>query len=462
MWDFLKARGYVEESSEEQEEVHRTWFEGISDLWNEGIDTLVVKIKYLVDLRAHPGSTYNSTARGAVEGTGGTVGVTDGTGEVTGGTVGVTDGTAEVTGGTVGVTDGTGEVTGGTVGVTDGTGEVTGGTVGVTDGTAEDTDGVSEFTVGTAEVTGTGEVTGGTAGVTDGTAEDTDGVSEFTVGTAGVTGTGDVTGGTAGVTDRVTGTAEITGDALNSTSTLGDIVTTTASNGVATTAFNGAPVELADRAADRVTASGDVDVHSRAERLVSVLYGATLSHLDCIAYLLVVLNVLQNSSVLSLVYAVFMYLWGLGPWPNPSWRSRSFWRGMMLFAMLVICAKYIILLTTPQSYWMDQGFNPKAGLYLPLILFGIHYDYSPLHNIVWDVLLLTAIVVHQAYLKVTLCVCVCACVCVCVCVYICVCVRLCVCVGGRVHVCRCAHTRNPSPSKSTLPYYPIEQWTVER
>ncbi|KAL5467228.1 hypothetical protein EMCRGX_G031428 [Ephydatia muelleri] len=93
---FLKAHGYVEEG-EDREEVHETWLDEMKALWLQGFDVLLMKAKYLVDLRADRATGDAATvARIACDTTTGTIGVTSGTAGVTSGTAGVTRGT-EVT-----------------------------------------------------------------------------------------------------------------------------------------------------------------------------------------------------------------------------------------------------------------------------------------------------------------------------------------------------------------------------
>ena len=398
--------------------------------------------------------------------TSGTAGVTNGTAEITSGTAGVTSGTAEITSGTAGITSGTAGVTSGTAGVTTGTAGVTNGTAGVTIGTAGVTNGTAGVTNGTAGVTsGTAGVTSGTAGVTTGTAGVTNGTAGVTIGTAGVTnGTAGVTNGTAGVTSGTagitSGTAGITsGTAYTdihvaeiSTGTLRDAIgaaentvgisaaftpdattTTTIHGTVATTEFHVTLEVLGPVSGSSNIATGDRDVTGlpRTSQLISVLYEAILSHMDCIAYFLIVVNVLQNGSVFSLFYLALMFIWGLGPWPNPSWKSRAFWTALQLYAGMVITIKYAMLFWTSDSYWIGAGFGAKDGLYFPLILFGIRYDYSPLRVIVWDVVILVAIISHQTYLKV-----------------------------GLIHM----ETHHLIPILPFHPFYQllIEPWTVER
>ena len=335
---FLKAHGYVEEG-EDREEVHETWLDEMKALWLQGFDVLMMKAKYLVDLRAD---------------------------RATGDTATVARMTCDTTTDTAGVTSGTAGVTSGTAGVTSGTAGVTSGTAGVTSGTAETNTGITNITAcSTATADTLAEITIGTPSEAFGTAANIAGMSgPFTLGTTSPT-------------------------------------TTKTNDRVATTEFDGTPRVLEPVTGSNI-ATGDRDTTGLGRTRQFVLYDAILSHVDYIIYFLVVINVLQNGSVFSLFYMALVFIWGLGPWPNPSWKSRAFWTVLLLYAMLVVTIKYVILFWTSDSYWIRAGFGAKDGLYFPLILFGIRYDYSPLHVIVWDVMVLVAILAHQTYLKVCL------------------------------------------------------------
>ena len=488
---FFRVHGYIEDGDhEEQVEVPETWFEEITALWNEGFDAMMMKLKYFISFRVIVRHTAYGDITGANVGTtgaiGGTTGAISGTTVAIGDTTGAIGGTTGAIGGTTGAIGGTtgaiGSTTGaisgttGAIGGTTGAIEDTTGAIGGTTGAIGGTTGAIGGTTGaiggttgaigstTGAIVGTTGAIGGTTGAigaTTGTIGGTTGAIGGTTGAIGSTtgaivGTTGAIGGTTGAIGATTGTIGGTTGAIGSTTgaiggttgaiggttgaiggttgtigatcttgAIGGSITTTEGSILATTEFGGSPARLGTD--DVITTGRGTNAGGRTQQLAFILYDATLSHMDCIAYSLVVLNVLQNGSVLSLVYVALMFLWGLGPWTNPSWKSRTFWIVMMLYTMVVISVKYIILFWTSDTYWIKIGLNPKDGLYLPLILFGIRYDYSPLYDIVWDMLLLVAIIIHQTYLKVsvvTVCVrvCVCACMCVCVCTCVCVCV----------------------------------------
>lgn len=130
------------------------------------------------------------------------------------------------------------------------------------------------------------------------------------------------------------------------------------------------------------------------KRFAVAVYYAFLSHSEYLPYFLVILNVILNGSVISLVYPVLMFLWGLLSIP---WPSRAFWLVMVFYTMLVILIKYSFQFYEI-DYW-EEEYSPDEGLYPPHVL-GIEYHDNILSNLVWDILLLIALVFHRELLKV--------------------------------------------------------------
>ena len=108
----------------------------------------------------------------------------------------------------------------------------------------------------------------------------------------------------------------------------------------------------------------------RPIQFLIALYYATVANTEYICYFFIILNVINNGSLVSLVYAALMFLWGLlsVPWP-----TRRFWLTLMFYTMFVILVKYGV-----QFYvvnWIYDDFS-----------FGV---------IVWDILLLISIFYHR-------------------------------------------------------------------
>ena len=189
---------------------------------------------------------------------------------------------------------------------------------------------------------------------------------------------------------------------------------------------------------------------NKIRQLLVALYYCFLAHSEFVVYFLIILNVLLNGSVLSLVYAFLMFSWGLLSFP---WPTRKFWIVLTFYTMFVILIRYAFQFKNADTKdscldkYVDQGRCPTQ-------IVGIHYYGRDFYShVVWDFILLMAVFVHTALLKVGHCcrtglcvfvccvhMCVCLCVCLCVCACVCVlcvcalCVCLCLSDGGSIFV----------------------------
>lgn len=130
----------------------------------------------------------------------------------------------------------------------------------------------------------------------------------------------------------------------------------------------------------------------RPLQFVIALYYAALANTEYVCYFLIVINVIVNGSVLSLVYAGLMFLWGLLSIP---WPTKRFWLTLMFYTMSVIMVKYGF-----QFQAIDWPGEVNEGLYLPHVL-GIDKRDDFLDNIVWDILLLISLFFHRSLLIVS-------------------------------------------------------------
>ena len=129
----------------------------------------------------------------------------------------------------------------------------------------------------------------------------------------------------------------------------------------------------------------------RMSRLFRAIYYVLLSRSDFVVYFLIILNVILNGSLLSLLFAMLLYGWGLlsTPWP-----SKRFWLTLIFYSMVMIVIKYC-------SQFSEIKFSGDKGdgLYLP-DLFGIGKEDDFLLNAMWDMWLLIALLINRALLKV--------------------------------------------------------------
>ncbi|XP_065913837.1 piezo-type mechanosensitive ion channel component 1-like isoform X3 [Dysidea avara] len=130
-------------------------------------------------------------------------------------------------------------------------------------------------------------------------------------------------------------------------------------------------------------------VVNRPLQFLIALYYAAVANTEYICYFFIVMNVIVNGSVLSLIYAALMFLWGLLSIP---WPTRRFWLVLMFYTMFVILVKYSF-----QFAAIDWPINENSGLYWPHIL-GVEKRNGFLGNVVWDLLLLISLFFHRSLL----------------------------------------------------------------
>ena len=131
---------------------------------------------------------------------------------------------------------------------------------------------------------------------------------------------------------------------------------------------------------------------SRLRRLSSAIYYFLLAHSDYPVFFFIILNIVLNGTVLSLVYAILLYSWGLLSIP---WPTRKFWLSLIFYTMSVLVIKYAFQFHDI-PYW-SENFTPDSGLYPPRVL-GILHQKNFFTNAVWDILLLIALLLHRGLL----------------------------------------------------------------
>ena len=131
---------------------------------------------------------------------------------------------------------------------------------------------------------------------------------------------------------------------------------------------------------------------SRIRRLSTAIYYFLLAHSDYPVFFFIILNVILNGNVLSLVYVILLYTWGLLSIP---WPTKKFWLILIFYTMSVLLIKYAFQFHEI-PYW-ETKFDPNSGLYPPLVLGILHRD-NFFTNAVWDILLLIALLLHRGLL----------------------------------------------------------------
>ena len=135
---------------------------------------------------------------------------------------------------------------------------------------------------------------------------------------------------------------------------------------------------------------------TRPRRLLTALYYMFLSHSDYLVFFLLILNIILNGSILSLMYALLLFSWGLLSIP---WPTKRFWISLILYTMLVLIVKYAFQFYDIDAVFWSTRFDNSTGLYPPRII-GILHRENFLANAVWDVLLLISILLHRSLLRV--------------------------------------------------------------
>ena len=133
---------------------------------------------------------------------------------------------------------------------------------------------------------------------------------------------------------------------------------------------------------------------TRPLQFIKASYNAAVANTEYICYFFIVMNVIVNGSVLALIYATLMFLWGLLSIP---WPTRRFWLTLMFYTMFVILVKYAF-----QFESIDWPINDNSGLYWPHVL-GVEKRNGFLSNVVWDILLLISLFFHRSLLIVSTC-----------------------------------------------------------
>ena len=129
----------------------------------------------------------------------------------------------------------------------------------------------------------------------------------------------------------------------------------------------------------------------RFKRLGRALYYVFLSNNQYVPFFFIILNIIINGSLLSLIYAVLLFGWGLlsVPWP-----SKRFWLSLIFYTMFVLVVKYGFQFHAI-SFW--SNFDDSSGLYPPRLI-GIEKREDFLANAVVDILLLMFLLIHRGLL----------------------------------------------------------------
>ena len=137
-------------------------------------------------------------------------------------------------------------------------------------------------------------------------------------------------------------------------------------------------------------------ISSKIVRLIRAVYYFLIANTAYVCYFFVIMNIIFNGSVLSLVYAIIMFYWGLLTIPYP---TQRFWLAMILYTMLVVLVKYGFQFP---EYSPEQLSDLEMTSGLPVLqVLGIQKADNFLSIAVWDILLLLSLILHRALLQVS-------------------------------------------------------------
>ena len=131
----------------------------------------------------------------------------------------------------------------------------------------------------------------------------------------------------------------------------------------------------------------------RAKKLMYATYYWFLSHFEFVVFFLVILVVLRTGSLISLIYAAVVFVWGLLSIP---WPSKRFWLTLLFLTMIVLVIKYIYHFVLVTGGVNDNHVTNSIFSWI----FGIQYRSSYVENAVFNLLLLMSIIFHRGLMKV--------------------------------------------------------------
>ena len=133
-------------------------------------------------------------------------------------------------------------------------------------------------------------------------------------------------------------------------------------------------------------------------RFSRALYYALVSQTNYICFLIMIINHVVYASVLSLVFPLLIFLWGMLSIPRP---TKIFWITVITYTQLVIIIKYLFKFEFISFNDCNSSVELIGEPLCPARIFGIERDAV---TSAYDLLLLLALFFHRYALQVS-CVC---------------------------------------------------------
>ncbi|VDN97996.1 unnamed protein product [Rodentolepis nana] len=116
-------------------------------------------------------------------------------------------------------------------------------------------------------------------------------------------------------------------------------------------------------------------------------------HSELVCYLVLIINHMRSANVISLVYPLMIFLWGMLSVPRP---TKTFWITLITYTELVIIVKYIFQFRFIKFNSPDQVSATLARTHWLPVIFGVEKTDS---YAIWDLIQLLFIFMHRSYLK---------------------------------------------------------------
>ncbi|EUB57372.1 hypothetical protein EGR_07765 [Echinococcus granulosus] len=116
-------------------------------------------------------------------------------------------------------------------------------------------------------------------------------------------------------------------------------------------------------------------------------------HSELVCYTILIINHMRSANVLSLVYPLMVFLWGMLSVPRP---TKTFWISLITYTELIIIIKYIFQFRFIEFNSPDQVSATLAKTHWLPVIFGVEKTDS---YAIWDLIQLLFIFLHRSYLK---------------------------------------------------------------
>lgn len=145
---------------------------------------------------------------------------------------------------------------------------------------------------------------------------------------------------------------------------------------------------------EKVDAVESVLPNWRLMKFVRAIYYAIISQTSYLCFLIMVINHVVYASVLSMMFPLFIFLWGMLSIPRP---TKKFWITVITYTQLVIVVKYVFKFEFIRFNDCSRTLELRNDPLCPARIFEIERDGT---TTAFDLLLLLALFFHRYVLQV--------------------------------------------------------------